>query len=176
MRRLSRGHGPIGCCAGEEARNGVGQVAEQKATLSRSVYWTRCRIPGEMRRCPLKVRGLSHYPCAHPTPPAPCVPYPPLPRLLPPVTRPPTCPAHSYGSAQGFWDNRRISRGTASPFTPVGGARHLESYSPLTGRHPGTQWPLPHRAAAAIPARPLQTRGRAPSPHVARRISPAVWH
>ncbi len=41
------------------------------------------------------------------------MPYPPLPRLLPPVTRPPTCPTHSYGSAQGFWDflqdRRRVS-------------------------------------------------------------------
>jgi len=35
----------------------------------------------------------------------------------------------SAGLAQGFWDNPRLLRGTASPFTPVGGARHLESYN-----------------------------------------------
>jgi len=34
----------------------------------------------------------------------------------------------SAGSAQGFRDNPRISRGTAPPFTPTGGALHLESY------------------------------------------------
>jgi len=35
----------------------------------------------------------------------------------------------SAGSAQGFGDNPRISRGTAPPFTPAGGACHLESYT-----------------------------------------------
>jgi hypothetical protein len=33
------------------------------------------------------------------------------------------------GSAQGFGDNRRISRGTAPLFTPEDGAFHLESYT-----------------------------------------------
>ena len=35
----------------------------------------------------------------------------------------------SAGSAQGFGDNRRISRGTAPLFTPEDGAFHLESYN-----------------------------------------------
>jgi len=35
----------------------------------------------------------------------------------------------SAGSAQGLWDNPRISRGTAPPVTPAAGAFHLESYT-----------------------------------------------
>ena len=66
-----------------------------------------CRIPGELRRCSLPVRTLSHYPCATQTSRAPCEPYPTLPHLFFPATRPPTLPTsppHSYGSAQGSWD------------------------------------------------------------------------
>jgi len=53
-----------------------------------------CRIPGELRRCSLPVRTLSHYPCATQTSRAPCEPYPTLPRLFFPATRPPTLPTY----------------------------------------------------------------------------------
>jgi len=87
---------------------------------------SRCRIPGELRRCPLKLRGLSHKPCADPTRRAPYGARRVLPRLCPPrQPAPPISPfvwigagfvGFSAGSAQGFGDNPRISRGTA-PFS-----------------------------------------------------------
>ncbi len=72
----------------------------------------RCRIPGELRRCPLKLRGLSPKPCADPTRVLltglvgfshACFPH----RHAPPI------PPHLCGSAQGFGDflqdRRRVS-------------------------------------------------------------------
>jgi len=63
-------------------------------------------------------------------------------------------PGFLAGSAQGFWDNRRISRGTASPFTPAGGALHLESYTRRRRRELcGSRQPPP-RHTLSLPHRP----------------------
>ncbi len=68
-----------------------------------------CRIPGELRRCPLKLRGLSHEPCADPTLRAPYGPRRALPRLFPPIDTPHLSPPSVWIGA-GF---RRFSAGSA---------------------------------------------------------------
>ena len=82
------------------------------------------------------------------------MPYPPLPRLRPPVTRPPTCPTHSYGSAQGFWDflqDRRRVSGTIGASRPEQRPlSHLQlahfTWNPTaTAPHPATEH---HKQAA----------------------------